>query len=37
VSDWGWVTLAYVIVYGTLVGYVASLVWRRRRLDGGAR
>jgi hypothetical protein len=34
-SDWGWVALAYGIVYGTLLGYVVSLVWRRRRFGGG--
>jgi hypothetical protein len=35
-SDWGWVSLAYGIVYATLIGYTASLVRRRRRLGGGA-
>jgi acyl-coenzyme A synthetase/AMP-(fatty) acid ligase len=31
VSDWGWVTAAYLIVYGTLIVYTASLVVRTRR------
>ena len=35
-SDWGWVSLAYAVVYGTLAGYVVSLMRRRRRLEGGA-
>lgn len=34
-SDWGWVSVAYAIVYGTLAGYVVSLAARRRRLDAG--
>ncbi len=34
-SDWGWVSLAYGVVYGTLAGYVMSLVRRRRRLMRG--
>jgi hypothetical protein len=37
VSDWGWVSLAYAIVYGTLLGYIVTLVLRRRRLGGGGR
>lgn len=31
-SDWGWVTFAYVAVYGTLVGYVVVLRARTRRV-----
>jgi hypothetical protein len=34
-SDWGWVALAYSIVYGTLLGYVVILVRRRKRLGAG--
>ncbi len=34
-TDWGWVSLAYVVVYGTLGGYVVGLVRRRRRIRGG--
>jgi CcmD family protein len=38
VTDWGWVTLAYVIVYGVLAAYAASVAQRlrrvRRELDG---
>ena len=30
-SDWGWVSLAYVIVYGTLASYALSLYKRRVR------
>jgi hypothetical protein len=30
-SDWGWVALAFGIVYSTLGVYVASLVMRTRR------
>jgi D-alanyl-lipoteichoic acid acyltransferase DltB (MBOAT superfamily) len=30
-SDWGWVTVAYVLVYGGLIAYVISLVTRTRR------
>jgi len=30
-SDWGWVAIAYVLVYGGLISYVASLVTRTRR------
>ncbi len=32
-SDWGWVGLAYTIVYLTLAGYTVSLILRRNRLD----
>ena len=31
-SDWGWVGLAFGIVYGSLLGYVAILVRRHARL-----
>lgn len=31
-SDWGWVTFAYTIVYLTLGAYLVSLRVRRRRL-----
>ena len=31
-SDWGWVTLAYGIVYGTLITYATMLVRRTRIL-----
>lgn len=34
-SDWGWVGLAYGIVYGTLAAYTILLVSRSTR--GGAR
>jgi CcmD family protein len=30
-SDWGWVTAAYVAVYGTLAVYAVSLGRRLRR------
>ena len=30
-NDWGWVTAAYVVVYGGLIGYVVSLFVRTRR------
>ena len=30
-SDWGWVTFAYVVVYGTLGAYVLSLGARIQR------
>lgn len=30
-SDWGWVALAHVIVYGTLAWYATSLTLRLRR------
>ncbi len=30
-SDWGWVAVAYAIVYLTLAGYTLSLIQRRRR------
>jgi len=30
-SDWGWVTLAYGAVYGTLAGYAVWLAVRRGR------
>jgi len=36
-SDWGWVGLAYGIVYGTLGWYVASLVLRTRRAQRSTR
>jgi hypothetical protein len=38
-SDWGWVTLAFSIVYGTLIVYTVILVRRSARLrrNGGAR
>ncbi len=35
-SDWAWVTFGYVVVYGGVVAYGASLLWRigvaRRKL-----
>jgi len=31
-TDWGWVGLAFAVVYGTLIGYVAVLVRRTARL-----
>lgn len=31
-SDWGWVGIAYAVVYGTLAAYVAALIVRTRRL-----
>ena len=36
-TDWGWVGLAFAIVYGTLIGYVAVLVRRavQLRRNGG--
>ena len=30
-SEWGWVTLAYVVTYGSLAAYSASIVFRIRR------
>jgi len=30
-SEWGWVTLAYAVTYGSLAVYSASLVLRIRR------
>jgi hypothetical protein len=37
VSDWAWVTLAYAVVYGTLISYGVSVGLRtrdaRRTLD----
>lgn len=35
-SDWGWVTLAYGIVYGTLITYAMVLVRRTRALRRNA-
>ncbi len=35
-SDWGWVTLAFGIVYGTLITYTAVLVRRSRALRRSA-
>lgn len=32
-SDWGWVGLAYAIVYLTLIGYTVALIQRQRRAD----
>jgi hypothetical protein len=34
-SDWGWVTLTYAVVYLTLASYTISLVRRRRQLGNG--
>jgi len=34
-NDWGWVTIAYVLVYGTLGSYLASIVLRTRRVRRG--
>ena len=31
-SDWGWVTFAFVTVYGTLGAYTVSLLRRQRHL-----
>lgn len=31
-SDWGWVTFAYVVVYGVLGSYVAFMAMRIRRV-----
>ncbi len=35
-SDWGWVTFAYVVAYASLAAFIASISWRirtaRRRL-----
>jgi hypothetical protein len=36
VSDWGWVTLAFAIVYGTLGIYTFVLMRRAARLRRGA-
>jgi hypothetical protein len=30
-SDWGWVSLTYAVVYSTLAVYTTSLIRRRRR------
>lgn len=35
-SDWGWVTLAFTIVYGTLGTYTVMLMRRSVRLRRGA-
>lgn len=32
-SDWGWVGLAYAIVYLTLATYTISLIQRQRRAE----
>jgi len=34
-SDWGWVSLTYAVVYSTLAVYTTLLIRRRRRVDGG--
>lgn len=34
-SDWGWVTFAYLVVYGVLGAYVAWIVYRIRVTDRG--
>lgn len=31
-SDWAWVTLAYAVVYGTLIGYGVSVGVRLREV-----
>jgi hypothetical protein len=31
-SDWGWVSLTYAVVYSTLAVYTTLLIRRRRRL-----
>jgi acyl-coenzyme A synthetase/AMP-(fatty) acid ligase len=36
-TDWGWVTLAFSIVYGTLVAYVTILARRDSRLRRSGR
>ena len=36
-SDWGWVSLAYSIVYLSLAAYTMSLLIRRNRLDRDGR
>lgn len=37
-SDWGWITFGYAVVYGGIVAYAAFLAGRhrkaQRRLDG---
>jgi hypothetical protein len=37
-SDWGWITFGYIVVYGGIVAYAAFLAFRhrnaQRRLDG---
>lgn len=33
-SDWGWVGLAYGVVYATLAGYTGALLARRHRHEG---
>jgi CcmD family protein len=37
-SDWGWITFGYTVVYGGIAAYAAFLTGRyrkaRRRLDG---
>jgi hypothetical protein len=30
-SEWGWVTFAYVVTYGALTAYLVALVVRIRR------
>jgi hypothetical protein len=29
-SEWGWVTFAYVVAYGSLAAFIASIAWRIR-------
>ena len=29
-SDWGWVTFGYVVVYGVVFAYAGVLMWRIR-------
>jgi hypothetical protein len=36
-SDWAWVTVAYVVVYGTLIAYAVTLERRVRRARRGLR
>ena len=34
-SDWGWVALAYLVTYGTLITYAVALARRVRRSERG--
>ena len=30
-SDWGWVTFAYLVAWGSLAAFIASISWRIRK------
>jgi voltage-gated potassium channel Kch len=33
-SDWGWITFGYLVVYGAIAGYAVLLAARIRRARG---